>query len=206
MMKTTKRGRPKVFDEQEALEKAMLLFWSNGYIATSISDLTQALGITAPSLYYNFGDKETLFNRCIDYYLAHEACPIIEIMQQAKTAKVAVELFLYDTAKRLVQPNKPMGCMLITSTIGNSQQLQAVQQNVQAKRNNYKVRLHQRLKQGVIEGDISPTAPIEAIADFYITIINGLSVKACDGADLETLNQVVLNAIQAWMIFESPTS
>ncbi len=202
MMKTTKRGRPKSFDEQKALEQAMLLFWENGYIATSISDLTQALGITAPSLYCSFGDKATLFNRCIDYYLAHEACPIIPIMQKAKTAKVAFELLLYDSAKRLVQPDKPMGCMLITAAMGNAKQIKEVQHNVQEKRNNSKALLLQRLAQGMDDGDVAKETPIDEVANFYLTILNGLTIKACDGASLETLNQIVGNAIKAWPIFE----
>lgn len=202
MTKPMKRGRPKAFDEQQALEKAMLLFWENGYLATSISDLTKALGITAPSLYCSFGDKAALFNRCIDYYLANEACPIVPILKQAKTAKVAFELFLYDTAKKLVQPNKPMGCMLITTTMGNSKQIQEVQHNIQEKKDSYNTLLLQRLRQGIEDGDISPNTPIHDILDFYLTILNGLSIKACDGADLETLNRIICNAIKAWLIFE----
>ncbi|WP_077928879.1 TetR/AcrR family transcriptional regulator [Wohlfahrtiimonas populi] len=202
MTKPVKLGRPKTFDEQAALEKAMLLFWENGYIATSISDLTKALGITAPSLYCSFGDKATLFNRCIDYYLANEACPIVPILKQAKTTKVAFELFLYDTAKRLVQPDKPMGCMLVTTTLGNSKQIQEVQHNIQEKKESYRTLLMQRLQQGVEDGDIAPNTPIQDILDFYLTIFNGLSIKACDGADLETLNRIICNAIKAWPVFE----
>lgn len=202
MIKPIKRGRPKAFNEEQALEKAMLLFWENGYIGTSISDITKALGITAPSLYCSFGDKAALFNQCIDYYLANEACPIVPILKQAKTTKVAFELFLYDTAKRLVQPDKPMGCMLITTTLGNSKQIQEVQHNIQSKKESYKTLLLQRLQQGIENGDIAPNTPIHEILDFYLTILNGLSIKACDGADLETLNRIIHNAIKAWEIFE----
>ncbi|MFT0211577.1 TetR/AcrR family transcriptional regulator [Pseudomonas sp. F1_0610] len=202
-MSTTKRGRPKRFDEQEALQKAMLLFWQNGYIATSISDLTQALGITAPSLYCSFGDKASLFNRCIDYYLTHEACPILPIMEKAKTAKVAFELLMYDSAKRLVQPDKPMGCMLITATMSGAHEIPEVQHNVQEKRKSYKQHLLQRLQLGIEQGDVAANAPIQAITDFYLTVINGLTVQACDGASLEELNHVIFNAIQAWPIFQA---
>lgn len=201
-MTQTKRGRPKGFDQQEALAKAMLLFWENGYVATSISDLTKSLGITAPSLYCAFGDKAALFNQCIDYYLTHEACPILAIMKQAKTAKVAIELLMYDTAKRLAQPDKPAGCMLITATMNGAKQIEEVSQNVHEKRQNYQEILLKRLEQGIEEGDITPNAPIHAITDFYITVINGLTIQACDGADIDKLNQVILNAIKAWSIFD----
>ena len=124
-----KRGRPKCFDEQQVLE-SYVTFWEHGYEATSISDLTHALEITAPSLYSAFGDKAGLFYKSIDYYLAHEACPIETIFLEAKTAKIAFELYLYDNVKRLVQPNKPAGCMLVVAAMNCSDATQEVQQNL----------------------------------------------------------------------------
>lgn len=202
-MKPTKRGRPKGFDQQDALEKAMLLFWQNGYVATSISDLTQALGITAPSLYCAFGDKASLFNQCIEYYLTNEACPILSIVKQAKTAKVAIELLMYESAKKLIQPGKPAGCMLITATMNGSKQIEDVQLSVQEKRKSYQEILLQRMKKGIEDGDVAPDAPISAIVDFYITVIDGFTIQACDGIELERLNQVIFNAMQAWPILNT---
>lgn len=202
-MKPTKRGRPKGFDQQDALEKAMLLFWQNGYVATSISDLTQALGITAPSLYCAFGDKASLFNQCIDYYLTNEACPILSIVKQAKTAKVAIELLMYESAKKLIQPGKPAGCMLITATMNGSKQIEDVQLSVQEKRKSYQEILLQRMQKGIEDGDVAPDAPIHAIVDFYITVIDGFTIQACDGIELERLNQVIFNAMQAWPLLNT---
>ncbi len=197
-----KRGRPKCFNEQQALEKAMLLFWEHGYEATSISDLTQALELTAPSLYSSFGDKAGLFYQCIDYYLAHEACPILRIFLEAKTAKVAFELYLYDNVKRLAQPNKPKGCMLITAAMNGSEQAQDIQHNLLEKRLATKQKLCERLQQGVKEGDLSKHAPIATMTDFYCTVIQGLTVQARDGAEIDELNHVVEHAMKAWDLFD----
>ncbi|OKP05462.1 TetR family transcriptional regulator [Xenorhabdus thuongxuanensis] len=122
-------------------------------------------------------------------------------MKQAKTAKVAIELLMYDSAKRLAQPDKPSGCMLITATMNGSKQIEEVYHNVQEKRQNYQAILLKRMQQGIDDGDIAPDAPIHAMVDFYITVINGLTIQACDGANLDRLNQVIFNAIQAWPIF-----
>lgn len=202
-MNQIKRGRPKGFDQQDALAKAMLLFWRNGYVATSISDLTQELGITAPSLYCAFGDKASLFNQCIDYYLMNEACPILSIVKQAKTAKIAIELLMYESAKRLIQPNKPAGCMLITAAMNGAKQIEDVQLNVQEKRKSYQEILLERMRKGIADGDVAPDAPIEAIVDFYITVIDGFTIQACDGIELERLNQVIFNAMQVWPVLNS---
>ena len=196
-----KRGRPKCFDEQAALEQAMLLFWEHGYEATSINDLTQLLGITAPSLYSTFGDKATLFYKSIDYYLAHEACPIDRMFEQAKTARIAFELYMYDNLNRLLQPNKPAGCMLVVATMNCSESTQDVQQNLLAKRLKTKEKLMQRLQEGILEGDLPEHIPLEAMTDFYCTVIQGLTMQARDGASLAQLTKVVEHAMRAWSLF-----
>ncbi|ESK57155.1 hypothetical protein F990_00350 [Acinetobacter tjernbergiae DSM 14971 = CIP 107465] len=196
-----KRGRPKCFNEQQALEKAMLLFWEHGYEATSISDLTHALQLTAPSLYSSFGDKTGLFYKCIDYYLAHEACPIEAIFLEAKTAKVAFELFLYDNVQRLAQSNKPTGCMLVVATMSCSDNAQIVQHNILEKRLKTKQTMLDRLRQGVENGDIKITAPLQEIADFYTTVLQGLTIQARDGANVQQLQKVVEHAMRSWELF-----
>ncbi|MEB3766856.1 TetR/AcrR family transcriptional regulator [Acinetobacter sp. MD2] len=201
-----KRGRPKCFSEQQALEKAMLLFWEYGYEATSISELTQALEITPPSLYSCFGDKASLFYRCIDYYLEHEACPIVPIFEQAKTAKVAFEIYLYNNIQRLLQPNKPSGCMLVVATVNCSEQTHDVQQKIRDKRLKEKEKLKIRLEKGLLDGDIAQHTPIDEMTDFYVTIIQGLTLQARDGATQAQLHKVVAHAMQVWDLFLIPTA
>ncbi|OTG85119.1 TetR/AcrR family transcriptional regulator [Acinetobacter sp. ANC 4648] len=197
-----KRGRPKCFNEQEALQKAMLLFWEYGYESTSISDLTQSLNITAPSLYSSFGDKSQLFHRCLEYYLEHEACPIERIFQEAKTAKVAFELYLYENVQRLVQAHKPTGCMLVVATMNCSEQNHAIQNELLLKRQKTKQKLFERLTQGVQDGDLSTQVDLVEMTDFYTTVIQGLTLQARDGVMKEQLNQVVRHAMKSWILFE----
>lgn len=198
-----KRGRPKCFDEQEALQKAMLLFWEYGYEATSISDLTYALKITAPSLYSSFGDKSQLFHRCLEYYLEHEACPIERIFQEAKTAKVAIELYLYENVKKLVQEHKPTGCMLVVATMNCSEQNHDIQNELLLKRQKTKQKIFERLTQGVAEGDLSKESNLLEMTDFYSTVIQGLTLQARDGLGREELNQIVRHSMKSWILFSS---
>lgn len=196
-----KRGRPKCFNEQEALQKAMLLFWEYGYESTSISDLTQSLNITAPSLYSSFGDKSQLFHQCLEYYLKHEACPIERIFQEAKTSKVAIELYLYEHAKKLVQAHKPTGCMLVVSTMNCSEENYDIQHDLLLKRHQTKQKILERLTQGVSEGDLSKQVDLIAMTDFYNTVIQGLTLQARDGLDRTQLNQVISHAMKSWALF-----
>lgn len=200
-MATRRRGRPKCFNEQQALEKAMLLFWQYGYEATSISDLTHALGITAPSLYSTFGDKAGLFEKCLDYYLAHEACAIDEIFNQAKTAKIAIELYLFENLKSLIQANKPKGCMLVVSTMNCSNANSQIQTQLLSKRNHTKAKIYQRLAQGQTNAEISASTDVQVMTDFYVTILQGMTIQARDGASIEQLENVVKTALKSWDLF-----
>lgn len=196
-----RRGRPKCFDEQEALQKAMMLFWKYGYEATTMSDLTKALNLTAPSIYSTFGDKSQLFHACLDYYLKHEACSLDLIFQQAETAKVAIELYLYENLKKLLQQDKPTGCMLVTATMNCSEQHQPLQHDLLLKRQQVKEKIYQRLQQGVEDGDLSSDADIQAMTDYYVTVIQGLTMQARDGVAIEQLENVVTLALKTWTLF-----
>lgn len=199
-----KRGRPKSFDEQKALQQAMLLFWEYGYEATSISDLTQALGITAPSLYCSFGDKVQLFQKSIQYYLEHEACSLKLICDKSKTAKIAVELYFHESIKRLALTDKPAGCMLVTTTMNCSQQAQTVKQEVSAVRQSSRELLLERLKRGMQEGDLPAHTPVQLMVDFYNTVMQGLTLQARDGVPIEQLQSVVQHALKHWDLFLQP--
>lgn len=196
-----RRGRPKCFDEQEALQKAMMLFWKYGYEATAMSDLTKALNLTAPSIYSTFGDKSQLFHACLDYYLKHEACSLDLIFQQAETAKVAIEIYLYENLKKLLQQDKPTGCMLVTATMNCSEQHQPLQHDLLLKRQQVKEKIYQRLQQGVEDGDLSSDADIQAMTDYYATVIQGLTMQARDGVAIEQLENVVTLALKTWTLF-----
>lgn len=195
------RGRPKCFDEQEALQKAMLLFWKYGYEATSMSDLTKALNLTAPSIYSTFGDKSQLFHASLEYYLAHEACSLEVIFQQAQTAKIAIEIYLHESLKKLVQQNKPAGCMLVTATMNCSQEHAPIQNDLLIKRQQVKERIYQRLEQGINEGDLSAKANTQAMTDYYVTVVQGLTIQARDGVGIEQLENVVTLALKTWNLF-----
>lgn len=202
---TKRRGRPKSFNEQVALEQAMLLFWQHGYEGTSISDLTQALGITAPSLYATFGDKAALFDRCIVHYVQQEALPAEQILQNAKTAKQAVELYLYESIRHLVQKDKPKGCMLVVATMNCSQQNTFLQEHLKQIRLQSRNKLLERLNLGFEQGEIANLDKVMQLCDFYTTLLYGMTIQAIDGASADHLHSIVKNAMNMWdqIIFQS---
>ena len=101
------RGRPLSFDRDAALEQAMHVFWERGYEAASIADLTAAMGITPPSLYTAFGDKEKLFLEAIERYALGPGSAGPRALQEEPTARGAIERWLLEAADELTRPCHP---------------------------------------------------------------------------------------------------
>src|SRR5581483_8596039 len=108
------RGRPRAFDREAALDRAMFLFWRRGYEATSVSDLTGEMGITPPSLYAAFGDKKQLFLEAVDRYQAGPGSFAQRALAEP-TAEAAMRRLLMDTVDSFCNPKLPRGCMVVLS-------------------------------------------------------------------------------------------
>ncbi len=107
------RGRPLSFDRDAALETAMHVFWERGYEAASVADLTSAMGITPPSLYTAFGDKEQLFLEAIERYALGYGSAGARALKEESSARGAIERWLLEAANELTQPCHPRGCMVV---------------------------------------------------------------------------------------------
>src|SRR6185369_1639575 len=115
-MKMKRTGRPREFDRDEALHRAMKLFWEQGYEGTTLADLQEAMGdITPPSFYAAFGSKETLFREAVELYKQSQGAPIAKALAGGPTARDSIEAFLRAAAEKFCQPGNPRGCMMLLS-------------------------------------------------------------------------------------------
>src|SRR3981189_3924608 len=105
------RGRPREFDREAALERAIDVFWRHGYEATSVSDLPAAMDINPPSLYAAFGDKEKLFLEAVERYEEQRRQSVAKVFDEAPTAREAVHRLLREAASRLACSGHPRGCI-----------------------------------------------------------------------------------------------
>jgi AcrR family transcriptional regulator len=193
------RGRPRGFDRDAALARATRLFWEKGYEATSINDLTEALGIGAPSLYAAFGSKEALYTEALNYYCESNAALVWGRFAAAATAREAVRHFLMDSAAALTGAvaDIPRGCMVTLSSVGGEGH-DALGRLVRDTRAATLERLTARLHQAVEEGEIAASTDLHSLARFVQTVQAGMSILARDGAGTAELSEVAELAMLGW--------
>ena len=187
------RGRPRSFDREAALDAAMQVFWEKGYEATSISDLTEVMGINPPSLYAAFGDKERLFMEAIERYAQARgtSCPYCE----EPTARSAIERLLTFMATELTESEHPRGCLMMMAAVTSSNTSAQLQKALADMRTGSRDRMKDRIKHGIADGDVPAGTDAGALADFYSTVMTGMSMQARDGATRKSLLGTVERAM-----------
>ncbi len=176
----------------------MLVFWRYGYEATSLNDLTSAMGITPPSLYTAFGDKERLFLEAVEYYLAKKPCFFESIVAEPLTAKESIRSYLEVIAISQTDPNQPPGCMVVTSATNCTAASAHVQEVLADYRGQMEAGIKNRLDRGVSEGELAADTDTAALASFFVTVIHGMSTQARDKAGREKLLAIGAQAMRAW--------
>ncbi|GGM11206.1 TetR family transcriptional regulator [Streptomyces fumigatiscleroticus] len=190
------RGRPRSFDRATALEKALMAFWEQGYEATSVSDLTRAMDIGAPSLYAAFGDKRSLFEEVVQVYGARYGSFGDRALAEEPTARAAVERMLREAAAEYTAPGRPHGCLVVHAATNCS--TPEVEQLLRDRRNANIAALENRIRAGVAAGELPADTDAAALARHAGAMIQGMSQQARDGASREQLEALAEIAMTIW--------
>jgi AcrR family transcriptional regulator len=177
-------GRPRSFDRDAALAAAIELFWRAGYDKTSIAMLTHAMGVTPPSLYAAFGDKDRLFEEASTRYF-ERTCEAVDAAAAEPTARQAIARMLDSTARAHTDTDTPLGCLMLTEPRLASQR--AVLHE----------RVARRIAQGIADGDLPTSVEPEQLASFLVAVMRGMSGCARDGGTTDEVVAIADTALAA---------
>ena len=190
-------GRPRAFDLDAALDRAMHVFWAKGYEGAALSDLTRAMRINRPSLYAAFGNKEQLFRKVLDRYMNGPLAFFQKALAARKARDVVEEIFL-GTARMADDPRTPAGCLVVQGALACGDAAGSVRKEIAGLRTAAKAALRRRLQRAKRKGDLPPTADPAELSHYVMTVLHGMAVQGADGASRDQLRRVAQIALRAW--------
>jgi AcrR family transcriptional regulator len=191
------KGRPREFCVEEALAAALRVFWSKGYEGASLSELTEAMGITRPSLYAAFGNKEALFRKALDLYEREKLAYVGEALA-APTSKAVAERLLYGALEMQTSECEPKGCLRVISSVACGSEAESIRVEVIARRASSQQALRDRMKRAKAEGDLPAHVDPEGLANYLGAILQGMAVQAGGGASRDQLRTLVETSLAMW--------
>lgn len=194
---TIARGRPREFCVEGALAAALRVFWSKGYEGTSLTDLTEAMGITRPSLYAAFGNKEELFRKALDLY-QREKLEYVGRALAEPTARRVAEVLLRGAVNNVSSPCEPHGCLGVITASACGEEAQSVRQEVLKRGQVIREALVERLDRAKAENDLPPGVDTEGLTSLLFAMLQGISVQAGGGATREELDRLVDTGLALW--------
>jgi len=189
-------GRPRSFDKEEALKKAMHVFWEKGYEGTSMADLIESIGMKAPSLYAAFGNKDAIFKEVVQKYLPIVVNGQLATLNNTSDIVEAVQNTLKECVRLFTSPDNPHTCLIMTAAINASPEHQDHVVSLRAMREDYRNAWVQRFERGEQERQLTGQLSPQQLADFYVTLIQGMSLRAKDGANKQDLTRTAEIALQ----------
>ena len=194
---TVPKGRPREFCVDAALAAALRVFWSKGYEGASMADLTEAMGITKPSLYAAFGNKEALFNKALDLY-EREKTDYMRAALDAPTARGVAERLMYGALDMYSCPENPNGCLGVINSVACGAEAECIREAVVARSAAAKQAMLERFTRAKAEGDFPEDVDPAGIAAFLTAMNQGMAVQAGAGATRAELERLVETGLKLW--------
>jgi len=190
-------GRPRSFDTDKALDRAMHVFWRKGYEGTSLADLTRAMRINAPSLYAAFGNKEALFGKVMVRYVAGPASYLPKALE-APTARQAIEQVLAGVISLQTADSHPGGCLIVQAAVAAGDGSSRMRKMAIARLAVVEADIRKRLESARAKGDLPRSAKPAELARFVLGTMSGIAVAGATGASRRHLQTIANVALRAW--------
>jgi AcrR family transcriptional regulator len=190
-------GRPRAFDAEKVLDRALKVFWRKGYEGTSLPDLTKAMGINRPSLYAAFGNKESLFRKALDRYAEGPAAYVRDALAEP-TARAVAERLLYGGIELITDSRNPRGCLAVQGALACGEEANSVRRELTARRAAAESAIRKRFRRAIADGDLPDDADAPNLAKYVTVVMHGMAVQAAGGAKATELRRVADVALRAW--------
>ncbi len=190
-------GRTRQFDTDQALERALEVFWARGYEGATLPELTAAMGINRPSLYAAFGNKEQLFRKALEHYQTGPQSFLTEALRKP-TARSVVEAIFSGFVTMQRDTATARGCMIVSGALACGEEAEPVRRELVRLRQAAVAVIRDRFERAVQEGDLPKGSDCATLARYIVTVLNGMAVQAVSGATQNELRRVAAVAIQAW--------
>lgn len=199
-------GRPRIFDRNEALLKAMMLFWEQGYEATSLLQLRADMGnISAASFYAAFESKEALFKEAVEQYMGTFGRVTESLTDLTLTPREAIETTLRRTAKMQTDSDHPNGCLIVLSASTCSSKNNHIREIVAEKRKQIRSHLHDCIQRAIDVGEIPSSVDVSMLTTVFDTFMHGISTQARDGVPFATIDRAITEVMGIWELFKHPS-
>ena len=191
------KGRPREFDLDEALAAALRVFWTKGYDGASLTDLTEAMGVTRPSLYAAFGNKEALFRKALDLYEREKLAYVGEALK-APTSREVAERLLRGALAMQTSECEPKGCMRVIGSVSCGPEAESIREDLMQRRQSSQRALCDRMRRAKEEGDLPGGTDVDGLCAYLGAILGGMAIQAGSGAPREQLEALVETTMQMW--------
>jgi TetR/AcrR family transcriptional repressor of nem operon len=183
-------ARPRAFNEETALRKAMDTFWTKGFEATSVTDLTGAMGIGRSSLYAAFGDKDAVFSRAIELYMREVSAERVRILRTAESARQGVRDFFAHHIRVATDPRTPAGCLVVNTALEIDGVAEEAAERLTSRSKIVDQAMREMLERAQAAGEIGRAVDVRALALMLVAVSYGIHVMARMHRDRRTLQAI----------------
>jgi TetR/AcrR family transcriptional regulator, transcriptional repressor for nem operon len=190
-------ARPREFDEDAALSRAMHVFWTKGLVATSLADLTDAMGLSRSSLYAAFRDKETLFERALERYMRDISAERVRIVRDAASVREGVRDYFEHHIRVALDPRTPPGCLFVNTALEMDALPPRLAEVLQARARAGEAAVRALLERGQASGEIPASKDARALGSLIVAVSYGIHVMARMNPDRKKLQAIASTALEA---------
>ena len=194
-------GRQRGFDREQALDRAAKLFWRDGYQGMSVDEFLEATGTSRASFLAAYGDKERLFRAAVVHYVAGPGSYVRRALERPQAAE-AIGALLLDAAAAFASTEHPPGCLVVHGALASGEEDALARDLLLSQRLTWQTEIRARLERGVADGEMPVGTNVVMMAEYVMTVLNGMAVQALAGADRAALTAVAELALRAMDVSE----